>query len=1232
MTEEQIDDAVQEGLYTNSSPPRANDDLRAAIDDFLSGVEEKAEDEGQRDETMDDPEMAGYEERASEKKVGKRADGTVIYQDKNGVRFYIADGRRVQQKVRLIPTQGGMTSEPAKLTPEFMTSDELWMADKPKAPPPKAPPPPPKAPKAKANTIFTEDEYQKAKAELLAKLRGNTLNAGLDPDMLRIGITMTGYHIEKGARTFAAYARAMLADMGDAVKPYLKQWYAATYFDQRVGPMQADMTSPGDLASADIPDAEDTTNEQPDEAPELDQGGKGALGGASSDQVRGPRKVRSPRGGAGGGRGGNVGGNRRPDVGRGGLDPGVGNDQGEVPVPAGGSAPDGVTTPEPQFVPDDFTIEDDLELGEGGQRTKYRRNVDAIKLLKQLDAEGRMATPDEQRVLALYVGWGGISQAFDENNADWAKQYAELRDLLTSEEYEAAAESTQYAHYTSREVITAMYNAVRRMGFTGGRVLEAGGGVGNFIGLMPKDMRTGGRFTLVERERIASGIARHLYPQQNVMQADYRAFGEGEDGVFDMVIGNPPFGSTPLTDLSGRKHLTGLSIHNYFIAKGIDLLREGGILVNVVSNGFLDAGNDVTRRYINDRAEFLGAIRLPNDAFKGNAGTEVTTDIVFFRKRPEAEVGSKKAKAEAKSWVDSNEAIADDGNKLPLNQYFIDNRAMMLGEWGAFGTMYRGDMPALVSRKGQDLAQELDRAVKALPNGIYVPRAVSGTAAAEQALRVSLHDTSVKIGSFYVHDGKLWQRVPNVAGEALAEEITPETQWTAKTKLGQSKYDAIVQLAELRLVVRQLFDAEARDAEADISRLRKEMNERYDSYVKDNGPINDRYTRQLIEDDPEYDLLAALEVDYEPAISFKVAKENGIKPTPATANKSDIFTQRVIFTTPPVTKAESLSDALNISIAERGQIDSVYIGELLGRDPIEAMNEMQTGDNPLLFVDPETQALVLRDEYLSGNVRRKLRVAEKASMATNVMALKRVLPPDRPASRISVNIGAPWVPIEVYEDFATFIFGGGDGVRVTRSALTNTFELFIGSGHSDANMMTTYGSDRVPANKLLEILMNKGSVRVVDYEADGTSHVNTKETEIAKERAQKIADAFDSWIMGDPKRTEIIVRAYNDANNNYVPRKFDGSWLRFPGKAPIELRKHQSAFVARVMQARTALADHVVGAGKTYAAIAAAMELKRTGLVRKSMIVVPNHLVRQWAKDVYKLYPGAKVLAHWRTR
>ena len=997
-----------------------------------------------------------------------------------------------------------------------------------------------------------------------------------------------------------------------------------------------------------------TTEDNGDAVPSVDAAGAGTLEGAPSDNVPQPAEQQPTEEGAG--NGGAVDGKRNGTTRRRGVRPqsGVGNGAGEVPVPAkrgkrkqgesrqsglfadAGASTDardagqpGLETPTPPQVTaaEDFTITDDVGLGEGGQKTKYQRNVAAIRLLNEIQEQGRNATPEEQRTLALYVGWGGLAQAFDESNDKWSKEHAELKALLTPEEYEAARQSTQYAHYTSREIIGGIYDGLRRMGFTGGRVLEAGGGVGNFIGLMPSDMRTSGRFTLVERERIAAGIAKLLYPKQNVQMADFREFGRGEDGVYDAVIGNPPFGRVNLTDLSGRKHLSGLRLHNYFIAKSIDMLREGGILVNVVSNGFMDAADTKAREYIASRAKLIGAIRLPNDAFKGNAHTEVTTDIVIFQKLPESEWGGKEANKAAREWL-STGTVPDPngGENIPINRYFVTNPTMMLGEYGRFGSMYGPDQPALRARPGQDTSTLIREAVANLPEAVYESSTVQRTTNMVDAQAQKMADMGVSEGGHFVRDGKLMQRLPDRSGEQFARELTPETRWTAKTALGKNGFERLQALTEMRGTLRALLAAELRD-DPKMEALREKLNKQYDAFAK-GGLINDAATSRVFADDPDYPLLASLELDYVRGMGSAAAKSAGTKPFKSKAKKAAIFTRRVIPVRTEVTKADSPQDALNISLAERGRIDAGYIGKLLGRDPESVLVELASGESPLLFKDPERDEYVLRDAYLSGNVRLKLNQARAAGMIRNAQALEKVIPEDVGAADIAVRPGSPWVPPVVYEDFAKAILGEGTSASLQYVALDSSFTGHVTAGSSIADT-NTYGTRDYPASKLLMAMLNNREIKVWGTDSDGKRFVMQEATEAARDKAKEIRDKFADWVFADADRSELLVRSYNDANNNYVTRVYDGSWLKLPGKVPdeiIRMRRHQNNFIARVIQDRTALADHVVGAGKTFSAIAAAMELKRTGLANKPMIVVPNHLVKQWASDFYRLYPGANIL------
>lgn len=1128
------------------------------------------------------------------------------------------------------------------------------------------------APAVSANTVFTEDAAAAARARMKSKL--GRLNSGIDPELLQDGITLAGYHIERGARTFAAYAKAMLDDMGEGIRPYLKQLYMALKFDPRASALDG-MDSAASVEAVDVnsieaaaPAADTGGKENGNAARELDRPSTGALAGAPAQDVRPAGESGQARAGAD--RGGRSDGGRdsRPDDTGRDLAGGVGADARAVPVPARGApagaedapkrrvsraprpdagaerlrpeqsglsleggpseAPNAAPIAAPQITAEDFTIEDDFALGEGGQKTKFKNNVAAIRLLNDLEASGRLATPDEQKVLARYVGWGGLPQAFDTANADWSREVAELADVLAPEALAAARQSTRYAHYTARPIVVdGIYGALRRFGFTGGKTLEAGAGVGNFLGLMPADMRSAGRFTAIEREPIAAGIARQLYPRQIVQRADFTEF-KGNDAYFDAAVGNPPFASDSQVDASGRKHLSGLSLHNYFFAKNVDMLREGGILAQVVTNAFLDARTDRARRYIADRTVFLGAIRLPNNAFSKNAGTDVTTDLIFLQKRPDAEFGGKAARADAKRWL-GVEGYADrNGKSVALNQYFIDNPDMMLGDYGAFGSMYGPDFPALVARAGQDTQALLRAAVAKLPENVYRSIVDTGAATQTRAAVVALKNPAVQEGGFFLEGNKLMQRLPDLGGEARASEISPASQWTEKTTLGDAGFERIKALAGMRTTLRGLIAAEMADDDKGMGTLRATLNRQYDAYRATHGLINDPSTLRVFDDDPDFPLLASLEHNYTPGIGPAAAKRQGIKPTKSTATKAPIFARRVVAARTQVAKVDSPADALAVSMAERGKLDAAYIGKLLNRDSDEVLRELSSGDAPLLFRDPATDEFVLRDAYLSGNVRAKLAQARAAGMSTNVRALEDVQPADVGAHEIVARVGSPWVPEAVYEDFATVLFGEGTSARVRYVKLNSSYQVSIRAGN-DVAYRNTWGTEHANGGDLLASLLNNRPIKVSFKDADGKPRIDPEATEVANAKAAEIREKFSDWLFNDADRSEKLVRAYNDTNNNYVTRVYDGASMTFPGKVPddvIKFRRHQRNAIARTVQDRTALYDHVVGAGKTFTVVASAMELKRTGLAAKNMVAVPNHLVKQWAADFYRLYPGANIL------
>jgi N12 class adenine-specific DNA methylase len=945
--------------------------------------------------------------------------------------------------------------------------------------------------------------------------------------------------------------------------------------------------------------------------PEQGGGGAGSDGGTARPGV-------PAVGGVGGGKGRSVPGRGRPKRGA----DGNGGDIPATPPNQPDPVKSGLT---------DYVITSETLLGEGGAKTKFKNNIAAIRLINELDDSARPVTREDQDVLARYVGWGMLPQAFDAKNGDWSKEYSELKGLLTEEEWNEAYMSTQYAHYTSEEIITnGVYAALDRLGFSGGKILEPGSGVGNFVGLMPQSLRTAGsRVTGIERERISAKIGQYLYPTHNMLQADFTEF-KAPDGYFDAAIGNPPFSATALTDASGRKHLSGLSVHNYFFAKSVDQLRPGGVFAMVVSNSFLDAQKDSARRYIGERTKFLGAIRLPNNAFKKNAGTDVTTDLIFLQKLKESDVASKATKEAAKSWMETSQ-IPDPlgGENIPLNDYYIAHPEMMLGRMERSGKMYRAASAALVANEGSDITTQLREAVALLPANVYVAPSLSSTDKALDSAVVALEDDTVQPGGMYTKDGDLYVRLQDEAGEKLARKLTADYQWTEKTVLGENRLERLKAIAELRSTVRNLLAAEIKDDAKAMKQLRSQLNTQYDAIVSKWDFLSSSGTVQLIGDDPDYPLLAALETDYDKGITAYAAKKNGIAPVKPSAKKMAIFTQRVIPKHEEVTKAETPVDALMVSIFERGHIDQQYISSLLGgRDGKEVIDELVEQGH--LFFDPESDRHVLKDEYLSGDVRRKLKIAQASGLNANARALEKVIPEDVPSHNIIGTMGASWISNEIYQDFINEQLGEGTVSRVKYSPAAGSFVVEINAGSDFINTNTLgINMDGGRAADLIEKILNKKQAKIGHYE-DGKFILDKESTDKAADKITEIKTRFGDWLFKDADRSEVLTRAYNDTVNNYVVREFDGSMLTFPGKVPdsiIKFRRHQRNAIARILQSGQALLDHVVGAGKTFTVIAAAMEMRRTGIAHKPMVTVPNHLVKQWASDFYRLYPGAKVLA-----
>lgn len=862
----------------------------------------------------------------------------------------------------------------------------------------------------------------------------------------------------------------------------------------------------------------------------------------------------------------------------------------------------------------DFAHSSTEDIGRGGAKTKFRNNVSAIRILKKLEAEGRSASREEQAALAKYVGWGGIPQAFERSGGavskGWEAEVTELKSLLTSEELHAAAASTRNAHYTSPEIVRAMWGALRQFGFSGGRVLEPSVGVGNFFGMMPPDIRNKSALHGVELDRITGGVAKQLYPAAKIASPmGFQAY-MIPDGHFDVVIGNPPFGAEKLYD-GRRKDLSGFSIHNYFFAKSIDGLRPGGVLAMVVTNRMMDAAGDAARRYISDRAELLGAIRLPNDAFLANAGTQVTTDIIFLRKRMPGEAAS------GESWMGVRDYKGADGQTVPLNEYFHRHPEMMLGDFGAFGSMYRPNDPALVAREDQDTEELLADAIASLPRDVMAR--ASRTEDAPQAAPVEADLSSVRVGSMFIDGDTVKVRGEDALGAPRAEPITFANDKARARVVGMIKVrDAFSEVRRLQL--------SKSATEAQIGSARAKLNEAYDRFVRANGPINLDANKRLFRDDPSWPQIAALEDDFDKGVSEAVAARTGEAARKPSARKAAVFSKRTQRPYSPPSSVSTAKDALVASLSETGRISLPLMQSLYGKPAEAILSEL--GD--LAFNDP-IRGHVTREEYLSGNVKKKLAEARDAALrdrafARNVDALQAVQPADIAAIDIRVKPGAHWLPRQTMQDFATHV-AGDEKPELTYNPVSAKWHIRV---KASTEASAKWATGRASLSEVLEAAANQRTITVRDRIDENTTRVNEAETQLANDKVAAVAEEWQRWVWAEDERREKLARLYNDMFNTDVARDYDGAHLSLPGKVAddvISLRPHQANAIWRVMQSGTALLDHVVGAGKTFTMVGAAMELRRTGLAKKPMFAVPNHLVSQWAADFVKLYPGAQVLA-----
>ena len=849
-----------------------------------------------------------------------------------------------------------------------------------------------------------------------------------------------------------------------------------------------------------------------------------------------------------------------------------------------------------------FHITDD-DLGVGGPKQKFARNIEAIQTLRTLEQEHRGATAEEQQVLSQYVGWGGLADAFDPGKDSWAKEYAELKGLLSEDEYAAARSSTLNAHYTSPTVIRGIYDAVERMGFRSGNILEPSMGVGNFFGMLPDSMADS-RLYGVELDSITGRIAKKLYPQADITVAGFETTDRRD--FYDLAVGNVPFGQYKVNDKAYNK--LGFSIHNYFFAKAIDQVRPGGIVAFVTSRYTMDSKDSTARKHMAERADLLGAIRLPNNAFRANAGTDVVSDIIFLQKRD-------RPIDHEPDWVQLGKT--EDG--FAINQYFVDHPEMVLGVLSTESTQYGREELTVAPLEGISLADQLAEAVQHIEgNYTAVEIAAPDVADAEAQRKTLPADPTVKNFSYTVVDGEIYYR---------------ENSIMTQIELSDNAKGRVAGMVELRQIVNELIDQQLNDfPDEDIKASQAKLNAAYDAFIAKYGLINDKKNARLFDDDSSYYLLCSLE---------NLDENKNLK------SKADMFTKRTIRPEHIVTSVDTPSEALAVSIGEHGKVDLPYMAELLGT-PGE-YGRITTELSGVIFKDPAADAddpeagWQTADEYLSGNVRDKLRMAQLAAEShpefkVNVDALTKAQPKDLEASEIDVRLGATWLAPSIVQQFMMETFQPpyriryNNAITVRYSPYTSEWRISNKSatGFGDIMATETYGTRRANAYKILEDTLNLRDSRVYDTIVENGKEkrvLNQNETTLAQQKQQAIKDAFACWVWKDPQRRALLVKKYNELFNSTRPREYDGSHIHFVGMNPeINLREHQRNAVAHVLYGYNTLLAHEVGAGKSFEMAASAMELKRLGLCQKSLFVVPNHLTEQWASEFLRLYPNAKLL------
>lgn len=1097
-------------------------------------------------------------------------------------------------------------------------------------------------------------------------------------------------------------------------------------------------------------------------------GGRGAGSDGATDEARVPGAR-----GEGSGPGGNAkagGSGRGAGVGKG----RTGSDGKRVPRKSPGTdgrgrEPVGPVTPQqaPSLPAVNFKITDEVNLGEGSEAAKFRDNIAAIDTLKEIERDQRRATPDEQRILARYVGWGGLANAFrqpetQEFKPDWKARGEQLENSMTKEELRAARSSTQYAHYTSRTVIDAMWDAVKQMGFNGGIAIETSAGVGNFIGLVPDDITGSTRFVAIEKDGISARIAQMLYPQETVLHAPFEAV-PLPDGEATLVIGNPPFSKQSLM-FQNKPELTGLSMHNQFLLAGLDALRPGGIQAVVVSRYVMDAQDTKAREMMAVKASLIGAVRLPDTAFRENARTDVVTDILFFQRRTKAEEDEfsknfedyKKARAaqiksghnipnairaflaayKAPTWTETAE-VKDPlgGAPMTVNQYFASNPKMIMGRLERSGTMQmsseegKGVNVTLDGPLAPRLAEAVAKIAKQVPTNVGLQHDVLAASLARheamsESLSIALAGSEVghverspdgkltqvseretpsgdyeltsrvlspsspwsrelsmdKNGNWYVMEARTAADAIDERIDALQERIKaydanqdvslayaarnelaslldkkgrlkpgelakdgkrniygrkffPNNEVPAGLRLGENRYQRLVEAVNLRDLTKRQLTMEAQDAQAaQMEDNRRKLARTYEGFVGRHGLLNDGSNARLINDMPDGAIVLALEFSYRPPVTNAKAARTGEKARPAIATPAPILSRRVVPKYEPATKADSAADAVSIVLSESGRINMERVAGLLGVDEAGAIEKLTEGEKPLAYFDPETKTYEPRNAYLSGQVAKKLAAARAAGLSKNAADLEAVLPARWTAENVTAIIGNNWIPPETYAAFANHLLGTTATAHYSRA--TNAFALYVGG--YERERQDQWGTPDMPADAILRGMLNSKVPKVLDPPDDnGTRRVNQELSTLVLLKSREIENEFADWVFKDNTRRNQLVDIYNEKFNTRVTRQHDGSHLTLPGKVPdevIKLRRHQKNAVWRGVYERFMLLDHVVGAGKTIVAIARAMERRRMGMSRKPLVAVPNHLVDQWVQDIYRLYPGAKVLSAGRNQ